>query len=175
MAATSSCKSDPSRRQYDVFLSFRGIDTRHSFTCYLLDFLRRKGIDAFIDEELRRGNDLSALLERIEQSKISIVVFSENYADSAWCLEELAKIMDCKRTFDQVVLPVFYKVPASDVRYQTGKFGAPFERSEEVFQGSEHRVPAWKEALRASSDIAGYVLPEGRYLSHMKLDLNYPV
>ncbi|KAL0659410.1 hypothetical protein Bca4012_079995 [Brassica carinata] len=160
MAATSSCKSDPSRRQYDVFLSFRGIDTRHSFTCYLLDFLRRKGIDAFIDEELRRGNDLSALLERIEQSKISIVVFSENYADSAWCLEELAKIMECKRTFDQVVLPVFYKVPASDVRYQTGKFGAPFERSEEVFQGSEHRVPAWKEALRASSDIAGYVLPE---------------
>ncbi|CAN7013650.1 disease resistance protein RPP2B [Brassica rapa] len=160
MAAASSCKSDPSRRQYDVFLSFRGADTRHSFTCYLLDFLRRKGIDAFIDEELRRGNDLSGLLERIEQSKISIVVFSENYANSAWCLEELAKIMDCKRTFDQVVLPVFYKVPASDVRYQTGKFGAPFERSEEVFQGSEHRVPAWKEALRAASDIAGYVLPE---------------
>ncbi|KAG5406778.1 hypothetical protein IGI04_012897 [Brassica rapa subsp. trilocularis] len=26
--------------------------------------------------------------------------------------------------------------------------------------GSEHRVPAWKEALRAASDIAGYVLPE---------------
>ncbi|XP_010439693.1 PREDICTED: disease resistance-like protein CSA1 isoform X2 [Camelina sativa] len=159
-ASSSSSASDPSRRKYDVFLSFRGADTRHSFTCYLRDFLRRKGIDAFIDEELRRGNDLSKLLERIEQSKISIVVFSENYANSAWCLEELAKIMDCKKTFDQVVLPVFYKVPTCDVRYQTGSFGAPFERSEEVFQGFEHRVPAWKDALTAASQIAGYVLPE---------------
>ena len=132
MAATSSSTSEPSRRQYDVFLSFRGADTRHSFTCYLRDFLRRKGIDAFIDEELRRGNDLSKLLGRIEQSKISIIVFSENYANSAWCLEELAKIMECKKTFDQVVLPVFYKVPTCDVRYQMGKFGAPFERADEM-------------------------------------------
>ncbi|KAL1195092.1 Disease resistance protein RPP2B [Cardamine amara subsp. amara] len=160
MAASPSSTVDPSRRQYDVFLSFRGADTRHSFTCYLRDFLRRKGIDAFIDEELRRGNDLSRLLERIEQSKISIIVFSENYANSAWCLEELAKIIECKKTFDQVVLPVFYKVPTCDVRYQTGSFGAPFKRSEKIFEGFEQRIPAWKEALRAASDIAGYVLPE---------------
>ncbi|CAH2078534.1 unnamed protein product [Thlaspi arvense] len=68
--------------------------------------------------------------------------------------------MECKKTFNQVVLPVFYKVPTSDVKHQTGKFGAPFERSEEIFQGFEHKVPAWKEALRAASEIAGYVLPE---------------
>lgn len=73
--------------------------------------------------------------------------------------------MECKKTFDQVVLPVFYKVPTYDVRYQTGSFGAPFERSEEIFEGFEHRVPAWREALRAASDIAGYVLPEKRYLN----------
>ncbi|KFK28606.1 hypothetical protein AALP_AA7G019600 [Arabis alpina] len=156
----AAATSDPSRRQYDVFLSFRGEDTRYSFICFLHDFLRRKGIDAFIDEELLRGNDISRLLERIEQSKISIIVFSENYANSSWCLDELVKIMECKRTFDQVVLPVFYKVPASDVSDQTGKFGAPFERSDEFFHGLEERIPAWKEALRAASDIAGYVLPE---------------
>ena len=164
MAAASSSKSDPSRRKYDVFLSFRGEDTRHSFTCYLHDFLRRKGIDAFIDEKLRRGKNLSRLLDRIEQSKISIVVFSENYANSAWCLEEIAKIIECKETFNQMVLPIFYKVPTSDVKYQKGSFGAPFERADENFPGFQHRVPAWKKALLAASEIAGYVLPETRYL-----------
>lgn len=156
MAAKSSSK-------FDVFLSFRGKDTRNTFVCYLKDFLKRKGIDAFIDEELRRGANISLLLERIEQSKISIVIFSENYADSRWCLEELEKIMDCKKTFDQVVLPVFYKVRASDVSCQTGKFGAPFDKPEESFRKYEHRIPAWRKALSDASEISGYVLEEDRY------------
>ncbi|XP_010536285.1 PREDICTED: inactive disease resistance protein RPS4-like [Tarenaya hassleriana] len=155
-----SSSSDLFRRQYDVFLSFRGADTRHVFTCYLHEFLCRKGIHAFFDEDLRRGNDLSALLDRIEQSKISIVVFSENYANSAWCLEELAKIVDCREIFGQVVIPIFYKVSKSDVENQMGKFGSPFKSAEESFPGFQHRVPAWKEALKIASNIAGYVLPE---------------
>lgn len=162
-SSSSSSLLDPSRRQYDVFLSFRGVDTRHSFTCYLHDFLRRKGIDAFFDEELRKGNDLVALLDRIEQSKISIVVFSENYANSAWCLEEISKIVECRERFGQVVIPIFYKVRKSDVENQTGDFGAPFESVDESFPGFQHRVPAWKEALKTASNIAGYVLPEKRY------------
>ncbi|CAN6818314.1 unnamed protein product [Brassica oleracea] len=162
MAATSSFKLDPPGRQFDVFLSFRGKDTRNTFVCYLKDFLKRKGIDTFIDEELRRGANISLLLERIEQSKISIVIFSENYADSRWCLEELEKIMDCKKTFDQVVLPVFYKVRDSDVRCQTGKFGAPFDKPEESFRKYEHRIPAWRKALSDASEISGYVLEEDR-------------
>ncbi|CAA7057296.1 unnamed protein product [Microthlaspi erraticum] len=161
--SSSSSLPDPSRRQYDVFLSFRGADTRHSFTCYLHYFLRRRGIDAFFDEELRKGNNLVALLDRIEQSKISIVVFSENYADSAWCLEEISKIIECRERFGQVVLPIFYKVRKSDVENQTGDFGAPFENADETFRGFQQRVPVWNEALKTASNIAGYVLPENSH------------
>ncbi|KAF8115077.1 hypothetical protein N665_0030s0118 [Sinapis alba] len=162
MDATSSSKSDPSRRQYDVFISFRGDDTRFNFVGYLQDFLKRKGIDTFVDEELRRGENISLLLEIIEQSKISIVIFSENYADSRWCLEEIEKIMDCRKTFGQVVLPVFYKVPTSDVMCQTGKFGAPFDKPQEVFPEYVHRIPGWKQALSDASEISGFVVAKDR-------------
>ncbi|KAL0699251.1 hypothetical protein Bca4012_055373 [Brassica carinata] len=162
MAATTSSKSDPSFRQYDVFISFRGEDTRFNFVGYLQDFLKRKGIDTFVDEGLRRGENISLLLDIIEQSKISIVIFSENYADSRWCLEEIEKIMECRKTFGQVVLPVFYKVKTSDVQCQTGKFGAPFNKPDEKFPEYVHRIPGWKKALSDASEISGYVLQEDR-------------
>lgn len=166
---TSSSKSDPSRRQYDVFISFRGGDTRFNIVGYLQDFLKRKGIDTFVDEELRRGENISLLLEIIGQSKISIVIFSENYADSRWCLEEIEKIMECRKTMGQVVLPVFYKVRTWDVQCQTGKFGAPFVKAEKIFPEYLHRIQGWKKALSDASEISGYVLEEDRYLQDFGL------
>ena len=160
---SSSSSSDPSKRQFDVFVSFRGFDTRNSFTSYLLQFLHRKGIDAFFDGKLRRGKDISVVFDRIEQSKMSIVVFSENYANSTWCLEELWKIMQCREKFGHGVLPVFYKVRKSDVENQKGNFGAPFLSPKESFKGDGHKVGAWKEALKIASNILGYVLREERY------------
>jgi hypothetical protein len=55
---------------YDVFLSFRGEDTRHNFIGYLRDELRQRGINAFFDDKnLRIGEDISpALLKAIEES-----------------------------------------------------------------------------------------------------------
>jgi hypothetical protein len=37
--------------KYDVFLSFRGEDTRNGFTSHLNGILRHKGITTFIDDE----------------------------------------------------------------------------------------------------------------------------
>ncbi|XP_010434398.1 PREDICTED: inactive disease resistance protein RPS4-like [Camelina sativa] len=164
MAFLSSSSSflDPSKRQFDVFVSFRGADTRNSFTSYLLQFLHRKGIDAFFDGKLRRGKDISVVFDRIEQSKMSIVIFSQNYANSTWCLEELWKIMQCREKFGHGVLPVFYKVRKSDVENQRGSFGAPFLSPKDSFKGDGHKIGAWKEALKIASNILGYVLPEER-------------
>ena len=69
------------RCSYDVFLSFRGEDTRMNFTSNLNGFLNMMGINTFIDDDLSRGEEISAkLLEAIEYSSISIIIFSENYA-----------------------------------------------------------------------------------------------
>ncbi|KDO42841.1 hypothetical protein CISIN_1g048539mg, partial [Citrus sinensis] len=97
--------------RYDVFLSFRGEDTGDNFTSHLFAALPN------------RGDEISlALLNAIEASKISIVIFSKNYASSKWCLDELVKILECKNCNGQMVVPVFYHVHPSDVRNQTGSF-----------------------------------------------------
>ncbi|KAL1199308.1 Disease resistance-like protein DSC1 [Cardamine amara subsp. amara] len=75
--------------EFDVFLSFRGFDTRDNFTGHL-------------DKALR----LTVLFDRIEKSKIAIIVFSKNYANSAWCLRELVKILECRNRNQQLVVLV---------------------------------------------------------------------
>ncbi|XP_042962569.1 G patch domain-containing protein TGH-like [Carya illinoinensis] len=51
-----------------------------------------------------------ALLKDIEESRIAIIILSQNYASSTWCLDELMKILDCNKTGQQIVLPVFYNI-----------------------------------------------------------------
>ena len=90
--------STPRPMNFDVFLSFRGEDTCLGFIGHMYIALVRRGICTFIDDNLPRGEQISAqLLKTIERSTISIVVFSENYASSTWCLDELAKIVECKK------------------------------------------------------------------------------
>ncbi|GMY08998.1 disease resistance protein RUN1-like isoform X2 [Fagus crenata] len=106
----SSSSSFRSNHVYDVFLSFRGKDTRSAFTDHLYASLKEAGIYTFRDnEELPRGQFIGpVLLQAIEKSKISVIVFSRGYASSPWCLDELVKIMECRRTKRQFVLPIFY-------------------------------------------------------------------
>ncbi|CAI8586600.1 unnamed protein product [Vicia faba] len=126
----SSFKGKDTRATFihDVFLSFRGEDTRATFTSHLHDSLQNAGVHVFQDDHsLQRGANISAsLIQAIEGSRISVIVFSVNYAGSRWCLEELVKIMECHRTNAQIVLPVFYGVDPSEVRHQTGEFGKSF-------------------------------------------------
>ena len=89
----ASSSSSGHRWDYDVFLSFRGEDTRKNFTSHLYKALCDKGINTFIDNDLQRGEEISMeLLKVIESSMISIVVFSKNFASSTWCLNQLVKI-----------------------------------------------------------------------------------
>ncbi|KAM7466164.1 hypothetical protein LguiB_013726 [Lonicera macranthoides] len=115
--ATSSTQSDyyssylaaPRTWNYDVFLSFRGEDTWRNFTDHLYDALTRAGIRTFRDDdELQRGKHIPFQLMRlIEESRISIIVLSKNYASSRWCLNRLVKVLEYKNTIGQLVLPVF--------------------------------------------------------------------
>ncbi|KAH9782987.1 ADP-ribosyl cyclase/cyclic ADP-ribose hydrolase [Citrus sinensis] len=150
--ASSSCI-------YEVFLNFRGEDTRAIFTCHLYDGLsKRKKIRTFIDDEgLGRGDEISpALLNAIQGSKISVVVFSKDYASSKWCLNELVKILDCKNMKGQIIIPVFYGVSPSDVRHQTGIFGVGFGKLEQQFKEQPEMVRKWRDALTESSHLAGH-------------------
>ncbi|VYS62375.1 unnamed protein product [Arabidopsis thaliana] len=153
--------SSPSSAEFDVFLSFRGFDTRNNFTGHLQKALRLRGIDSFIDDQLRRGDNLTALFNRIEKSKIAIIVFSTNYANSAWCLRELVKILECRNRNQQLVVPIFYKVDKSDVEKQRNSFAVPFKLPELTFPGvTPEEISSWKTALASASNILGYVVKE---------------
>ncbi|KAM7460324.1 hypothetical protein LguiB_036316 [Lonicera macranthoides] len=106
---------------YDVFLSFRGEDTRYTFADHLYTALVQHGFCTFRDDdEMHKGEYLKSELEKaIPQSKSSIIVISENYASSTWCLDELVIILERRRTSGHVVLPVFYHVEPSEVHKQT--------------------------------------------------------
>ena len=129
----SSSFSSTHQWKYDVFLSFRGEDTRKSFTNHLRTTLLQRGIKTFMDDQLRRGEQIfPALLKAIGESRFSIIVFSENYASSSWCLDELAKIVNCINVMGHVALPVFYNVDPSHVRKQAGSFVEAFKQHEQV-------------------------------------------
>ena len=140
-------------KNFDVFLSFKGEDTRFGFISHLYHALCHQCIHTFIDDDLERGEEISAeLLKTIENSTFSIIVFSENYAYSTWCLDELAKIIECMK--NKLVLPIFYKVDPSEVRNQQGKFGEALTRHEERFKDKE-KVKRWRDALCKAGNISG--------------------
>ncbi|KAM0011544.1 putative TIR domain-containing protein [Helianthus debilis subsp. tardiflorus] len=142
---------------YDVFLSFRGEDTRHSFTDHLYHRLKRAGIHTFRDdEELPRGQELKPEIERaIKASKASIVVLSENYATSTWCLDELLLILKQRRECNHFVLPVFCHVEPTNVRNQTGSFALEVKPSS---RWTYHNVDLWKRALMEVANLSGFTL-----------------
>lgn len=118
---------------YQVFLSFRGIDTRHGFTGNLYKALIDNGIHTFIDDnDLQRGDEIApSLVKAIQESRIFIPVFSINYASSSFCLDELVHIIHSFKTKRHLVLPVFYDMEPTHQRHQNGSYGEALARHEE--------------------------------------------
>ena len=160
-----SFSSSTRRWDYDVFLSFRGEDTRNGFTGHLYRALFVNGFKTFIDDELRRGEQISAeLLKAIRLSRISIIIFSQNYAFSTWCLEEVVEILNC-RLNGQSVIPVFYKVDPSEVRKQEGSFKVALAKQENKFKNNIEKVQRWRAALIEAASLSGWHYKDG-YVSN---------
>ena len=158
----SSSSSFTPRWKYDVFLSFRGKDTRNNFTDHLYFALKQKGIFTFRDDEkLERGKSISPELSKaIEESRFAIVIFSRNYAFSTWCLDELAKVIGCVKETGMTVLPIFYNVDPSDIRKQIGTFAQAFAEHEERFKENIKKVQKWRDALREAGNLSGWHLQD---------------
>nr|XP_043617282.1 disease resistance protein Roq1-like [Erigeron canadensis] len=141
--------------KYDVFLSFRGKDTRKTYVDFLYAFLTQRGIYAYKDDKtLPRGDAINpSLMKAIEESQIALVVFSTNYADSSWCLRELEHIMERWRKGDMIVMPIFFNVTTSDVKDPEGKFAQDISKLD-----SKHssQIESWRKALIDATGIAGW-------------------
>ncbi|XP_037495486.1 probable disease resistance protein At4g19520 [Jatropha curcas] len=139
---------------------------RESISQHLLIILV---ITTFIDYTgLETGEEISPnLLKAIEESKMSVIIFSKNYASSQWCLDELVKIMECMKSIGQKVLPIFYRVDPSDVRNQTGNFGDGFRKVKEQFQEDAEKIDRWITALTKAANLSGWDSNNYRYESEL--------
>ncbi|XP_042518551.1 disease resistance protein RPS2-like [Macadamia integrifolia] len=161
-SSSSSFSSSSSRWTYDVFLSFRGKDTRNNFTRNLYNALVKKRIETFMDDEKLKIGDLlsEALKKAINESRFAIIIFSRNYANSRWCLEELALIMEVwEKHHCQKVFPIFFRgVDPSDLQHQTGSFREPFGKHKKRFD--REIVERWRTALRVAAQLSesGWIL-----------------
>ncbi|ANM67193.1 Disease resistance protein (TIR-NBS-LRR class) family [Arabidopsis thaliana] len=159
MAAASSSGSD-------IFPSFSGEDVRKNFLSHLLKQLNRRSINTFMDHVIERSCIIAdALISAIREARISIVIFSKNYAASTWCLNELVEIDNCSKYFGQKVIPVFYDVDPSHVRKQIGEFGKVFKKTCEDKPADQKQ--RWVKALTDISNIAGEDLRNGPNDAHM--------
>ncbi|CAJ2634034.1 unnamed protein product [Trifolium pratense] len=147
-----------SMARWQIFISFRGEDTRFSFTGFLYEALLREGFKIFMDDGggLDTGDQISpSLINAIEASRLSIVVLSENYASSSWCLDELAKILECKEKKNQIVWPIFYKVDPSHIRHLRNGYGNAMTEHENVFGNEPERLQKWRSALFEVAGMSG--------------------
>ncbi|XP_024030237.1 disease resistance-like protein DSC1 [Morus notabilis] len=156
MASPSCPSTSPMKKIYDVFISFRGEDTRKNFTSHFYAALCRKKVKTYIDDDrLEKGEEISsALLRAIEESKISVVIFSENYASSSWCLTELAHIVRCKEVKKQLVVPIFYHVDQADIHQQQNSYAVAFAKHEKRFK--DEKVQQWRNALKEAGNMCGW-------------------
>ncbi|KAI5344952.1 hypothetical protein L3X38_012829 [Prunus dulcis] len=143
MALVRAAQQTPSSKafrccRYHVFLSFRGKDTRKTFTDHLYTALVNAGFRTFRDDdEVERGED---------------------------GVNELVMILEHKRiSADHVILPVFYDVDPSDVRKQTGSLAKAFARHQKTQPSNKEKE--WREALSEVADLAGMVLQNQGYES----------
>jgi hypothetical protein len=165
-ASTSADPNSTSNSSYEVFLNHRGPDVKKTFASYLYHRLVSCGLKVFLDqEELQQGDYLTPQIKgAIQTASVHVAIFSERYAESTWCLNELLMMLESKAT----VIPVFYRVKPSALRWTQDKDGLyaralrTLEEKRKDDQVTPRHDPAtvehWREALSTVAEISGFEL-----------------
>ncbi|XP_023753181.1 disease resistance protein RPV1 [Lactuca sativa] len=134
---SSSSSSPIDGHMYDVLLTFNGTDSRYSFPYHLYKALWAAKITTrFDNKQFQIGARLKLESETLTKTyRVSLILLSENYANSRWCLEELVLILEQCSTSNHTVLPIYYYVEPSDVREQQGSFGDAMARYRQEMEG----------------------------------------
>lgn len=165
----------PPSWKYDVFLSFRGPETRHTVTDYLFYACLDINLIPFRDTDcLPRGGTITKDIERaIIGSRFSAIVLSKEFADSRYCLDELVTITKCERRYGHKIFPVFYRVDPDEFN-QTGVYATAFQQHQQNWRRS--RIESWRRALKRVCAIPGYPIKDDRYVHvylSISLDFSY--
>ncbi|XP_039165606.1 TMV resistance protein N-like [Eucalyptus grandis] len=152
------CPEPSSGMNHEVFLNFRGADTREEFTDVLHKKLKNAGIRVFIDhEKLCAGDEIDqGLKDVIKRSTISIAIFSKDYASSRSCLMELVQMWECRKSNGQIIIPIFYNVRPHAVKNLEGDFATSFNKHDAYKKVDSETIDKWKEVLREVVELSGF-------------------
>jgi len=136
---------------YDVFISHKGLDTKMGFVGFLYDALKRVGLYPFLDcKSIAKGQDSWKCIDHaIKSTPLALVIFSENFAQSEWCLKELHAILDSP---SMKVLPIFYNVQPWEVNFpEKGQLAAGFTK----LKRRNHMIviEEWRVDLKRASKL----------------------
>jgi hypothetical protein len=81
---------------------------------------------------------------------VHVAIFSEHYADSDYCLDELCAMLQSKK----LIIPVFYHVSPSVLRCEA--HDGPYTEALKNHGRSESEVQEWKDALRMAAELNGF-------------------
>ncbi|XP_042487673.1 disease resistance protein RPS6-like isoform X2 [Macadamia integrifolia] len=70
--------------------------------------------------------------------------------------QELVEIVECKKTMNQVVLPIFYDVDPADVRHHTGTYAEDLQVQNK--RVDQRIIDEWKKALTEVGGLKGWDL-----------------
>ena len=139
--------------KYDVFINHRGPDVKQGFAACLSDALSRAGFYPFLDaKSIQQGHHVFQRIEEaISDASVHVAIFSERYAESKYCLQELH---DMVRT-QKVIIPVFYNVKPEHLRWiESGPYAHGFRKHRN--RGRHDEILKWREALAHVSERRGF-------------------
>ncbi len=147
---------------FDVFLNHRGPDVKGGFASHLHQALQEAGCRPFLDKpDLEKGKDgQKKIYEALRCASVHVAIFSELYADSDYCLDELCAMLEStKLDSKKLIIPVFYHVSPSVLRCEA--HDGPYTKALKIDgRRSESEVKKWKEALRMAAELNGFKLDD---------------
>lgn len=150
-------KDFPYGPRYDVFINHRGPDVKETFATDLYNRLRSCGFRVFLDKpEFIPGLPITPQIEvAIQYAHVNIAIFSPNYAQSRWCLDELNLMVKSRNT----ILPVFYKVKCSGLGCpEDGVYAEALHNHKNKRRCDSKTLEDWRNALYEVAKLPGYQL-----------------
>lgn len=141
----------PIRAKYQVFINHRGPDVKKTLASLIYHRLTNCGLSVFLDKnEIQAGDIISSAIDAaIDSSSVHIAIFSENYAESTWCLKELDLMLTSSERGRSKIITVFYDVEPRDI----------CDLKKEPIEGriTQEDLTKWKTALKKASQISGHL------------------
>ena len=148
------------RTKHDIFINHRGPDAKKEFVSHLAEALKLKGYAPFVDQDdlVQGEHAFKAINAAIQGASVHLALFTPRYAESKYCLEELADMVECVKRDPHgnvKLIPIFLKVTPSSLRFvERGPYQKAFQVHKEKGRGSS--IPVWKAALHYAADMMGF-------------------